>query len=145
MAGLPKKYAKMGFEKGWRAFKASKKKRKKNPSSKKKVRRKMARRRYTRKRRRRKFTLPLAPVLGLAAGMAPAVPKIMAGDIQGVINELSNNYLGYYPPDGNFDAVRLTRGLVPLIIGGLVHKFVGGAPINVNRMLAAANVPVVRV
>jgi len=27
MAGLPKKYAKMGFAKGWKAFKASKKKR----------------------------------------------------------------------------------------------------------------------
>lgn len=48
MAGLPKKYAKMGFKKGWRAFKASKRKGK------------SSRKRVTRKRKYKRLSKPMA-------------------------------------------------------------------------------------
>jgi len=68
--GLPKKYAKMGFKKGWRAFKAAKRKR----GTRKGQRRKTARRAFTRSnprkttmRRKKTFQIPLVQtVAGLA-------------------------------------------------------------------------------
>lgn len=69
MAGLPKKYAKMGFAKGWRAYKASKK-----SSSRRVVKTTTTKRRksYTMARRKRKsysrkksmFTGPMGLMLG---------------------------------------------------------------------------------
>lgn len=96
------------------------------------------------KKAKRKFTLPLAPIIGLLAGVAPAIGPAMAGDIDGAVNVLKYNYLGI-THDNRFDANGLKKGLLPLIVGALVHKFVGGPPLNVNRMLAAANVPVLRI
>ena len=43
MSGLPKKYAKMGFKKGWKAYKASKRKKPKTRIPRKKTRRKKGR------------------------------------------------------------------------------------------------------
>ena len=72
--GLPKKYAKMGFKKGWRAFKASKRKRR--TTTKGAVRR-TARRAYVRKsnnpkRSNMKKTIPHPSVTGMASGLAIA-------------------------------------------------------------------------
>lgn len=97
-----------------------------------------------RKRGTRKFTLPMAPIIGLMVGLAPAIEPILDGDIEGAVNKLKFNYLGL-THDNQFDVHGLWAGLFPLVLGGLVHKFVGGAPLNINRMLANANVPVVRI
>ena len=100
------------------------------------------------KKRSRKFTLPIAPLAGLAVGMAMPIGELMAGNIPRAIDYLAYNYLGIagtttgqisFNPDG------MKNGLLPLVVGGLVHKFVGGAPLNLNRMLAAAGVPVIRI
>lgn len=96
------------------------------------------------KRGPRKFTLPLAPIIGLLAGIGPAIGPAMAGDIDGTVNILKFNYLGL-TYDNKFEVGGLMKGLFPLIMGGAIHKFVGGAPLNVNRMLAAANVPILRI
>jgi len=96
------------------------------------------------KRGARKFTLPIAPIAGLLA--APAIragaKAAIAGDIDGVMYE-AGKFVGF--TDGKFDAFALGSNILPIIIGILVHKFVGGPPLNVNRMLAAANVPVIRI
>ena len=69
MAGLPKKYAKMGFAKGWRAYRASKgKAKKKKSTSSPKKGKPMARRRSIRSRARRfigrrKGVVPLADAI----------------------------------------------------------------------------------
>lgn len=147
--GLPKAIIKKyGItKKAWSVYRGRKKSpsqsRKLTKTSKKTTRR---RKKVAKKRNRgaRKFTIPLAPVIGLLAGLGPAIGPAMAGDIDGAVNVLKFNYLGM-TYDNQFDANGLKKGLLPLIVGGLVHKFVGGAPLNINRMLAAANVPIVRI
>ena len=74
--GLPKKYAKMGFKKGWRAFKASKRSTQRKRSTRKGGVRKTARRAYVRKnnpkRRSMRKTIPHPSVTGMASGLAIA-------------------------------------------------------------------------
>ena len=73
--GLPKKYAKMGFKKGWRAFKASKRTTQRRRSTRKGGVRKTARRAYVRKnnpRRKMKKSIPHPSVTGMASGLAIA-------------------------------------------------------------------------
>jgi len=100
--------------------------------------------RRKRGRGKRKFTLPIAPIVGLAAGLAAPVKDLMDGEPEYAMNKLKYSYLGL-TPDNVFKPEALMSGLVPLVVGCLVHKFVGGAPLNLNRMLASANVPVIRI
>ena len=102
----------------------------------------MARRR--RKRGKRKFTIPIAPIIGLGVGLAGPAKDLMDGNVEYAVNKLKYSYLGL-TPDNQFKPEALLNGLVPLIAGVLVHKFVGGPPLNVNRMLARANVPIIRI
>ena len=106
--------------------------------------RKLTRRKNWGKRKKKQFTLPLAPIIGLGVGLAGPIKDIMDGEVEYAMNKLKYSYLGLMP-DNTFKPEALMSGLVPLIVGGLVHKFVGGAPLNLNRMLASANVPVIRI
>ena len=91
------------------------------------------------------MTIPLAPVIGLVAGLGPTIKEVIAGNIDAAIHEAAWAYTGYDTYDATFNPQRLTYGLVPLVVGCLVHKFVGGAPLNFNRLLARANVPFIRI
>jgi len=98
------------------------------------------------KRGKRQFTLPLAVVAGLGAGLAePILNIVQKGEVVPSLNHIAAIYTGYNATQGTFQPDMLKRGLLPLIIGCLVHKFVGGPPLNVNRALAAANVPFIRI
>lgn len=123
---------------------ASKVRRKANPKSKRKTVRKMARRR--RSRRRKSMTIPIAPILGLAAGALNefVLGRALAGDFVGAGKAAVHRYIGI-DGDGNFDAAMLAQGLGPLVLGLLIHKFVGGAPLHANRMLGQAGVPLIRI
>ena len=74
--GLPKKYAKMGFKKGWKAYKATKRATtQRRRSTRKGGVRKTARRAYVRKnnpRRSMKKSIPHPSVTGMASGLAIA-------------------------------------------------------------------------
>ncbi|MBA7528946.1 hypothetical protein ES705_21138 [subsurface metagenome] len=122
--------------------------RSRSAGSKTSTSRKSTRRRgkLTKKRRRgsRKFTIPIAPVIGLAAGLAGPIKDLMDGEVEFAVNKLKYSYLGL-DTENKFKPDALMSGLVPLVVGGLVHKFVGGPPLNLNRMLTAANVPVIRI
>jgi len=81
--GLPKKYAKMGFKKGWAAYKKARR----TPVKRKTTRRKgrtMARRRTYRRKARRAYTA--------RGGMKP----IIDGVIGGVAAEAGQKFLGGY-------------------------------------------------
>jgi len=67
------------------------------------------------------------------------------GEWAGSLNHIGAIYTGYNAIEGQFQWGMLKRGLLPLVIGCLVHKFVGGPPLNLNRTLAAANVPFIRI
>ena len=98
------------------------------------------------------MTIPLAPIGGLMAGLAVPISQAVLGNYTGsggAIDWLIYNYTGFR---GNFsggqptfDPTGLKNGLLPLIAGVLIHKFVGGQPIGINRMLGQAGVPVIRI
>ena len=84
--GLPKKYAKMGFKKGWAAYKKTKSTRR-SPTRRRTTRNRgktMARRRTYRRAARRAYTA--------RGGMKP----IMDGAIGGIAAEAGQKFLGGY-------------------------------------------------
>ena len=101
----------------------------------------------TKKKKRggRKFTIPIAPIAGIVAAPAvrAGVKAALAGNWEGVMDE-AGKFVGF-GPDGKFDAFALASNIGPILIGLAVHKFVGGPPLNFNRMLASANVPIIRI
>jgi hypothetical protein len=147
--GLPAKYAKMGFKRGWRAYKASKR----GGSAPRKVKTKTVRRRksYSRRGRRasRKFTLPLAPIAGVIAGFTMAPPgweapvtALMRGDMRRFGDAVLANWT-FIGKDGKVDFAGKGIGVKATIIGLVVHKIAG--LLGVNRVLGQARVPIVRV
>ena len=118
----------------------------KSRSSKTKTKTKTRRKTMAKKKRRsRKMTIPLAPIAGLAAGLAWPIEAAVNGDLHLALRRLGLRYTGFDPETGAFDINALKDGVGPLIVGLLVHKFVGGSPLNLNRMLASANVPFIRI
>jgi len=126
----------------------------KNPKSKGKsspkkttTKRRSVRRTARKKRRRGKrgMTIPLAVVGGLAAGLAEPAQKALEGDFQYALSLLSRNYTGFRPGTGTWEPRYMQNGLLPLVAGLLVHKFVGGSPLNLNRALAASGIPFIRI
>jgi len=106
--------------------------------------------RNKKRRGKRAFTLPIAPIAGLAAGLAGPIAIAAAGNPPYGLQKAIANYTGVVLGGSDFkfqrfDYTQMQNGLLPLVIGGLVHKFVGGAPLNMNRMLASANVPIIRI
>jgi len=84
MAGLPKKYAKMGFKKGWAAYKRAHPK-KRSSSTKKRSKPTTKRRRKTvakrRTTRRKKYTTVSVMALGQAAMQFSNITKQPLGDV----------------------------------------------------------------
>lgn len=147
--GLPKSIIKKyGIsKKAWSVFRSRKNKgTKRSSKTRRKSNPKRRIKRVARKKRSRRYsmTIPLAPIAGLAAGLAEPAQKIIGGDLAGGLNLIGCNYTGYDAYSGSFNLDHLKRGLLPLIVGLLVHKFVGGAPLNLNRVLARAKVPFIR-
>jgi hypothetical protein len=105
MAGLPKKYAKMGFKKGWAAYKKSK--RKTTTTRKRTVKRKTAptkRRRSTVARRRKyvrrkKYTTVSVMSIG---HMAMQYSNITGAPLGAIVDELIGSIL-----DGNGDPLEI--------------------------------------
>jgi len=149
--GLPSGYLKAAWKtkganksnalkRAWAAYNKSKKKKTKKTTKSSKTSKtsganKMARRRQT--------TIPLALVAPIAGTALWAYKHHQKWS--GRANLFIGAMTGFDPGYGNFNAQRMKRGLVPLIIGAIVHKFVGGAPLNVNRALGAARVPFIRI
>jgi len=94
---------------------------------------------------KRKLNIPLALVAGVAAGVADPIQRVLNGNISGALRHLAMHYTGIDPETGSFKLDNLKIGLLPLVAGVLVHKFVGGSPLNVNKALANAGVPFIRI
>lgn len=91
------------------------------------------------------FTLPIAPILGLVAGLAKPAEFAMQGNYFAAANHACAAYTGYDINTRSWHAESLMGGLVPLIAGLLVHKFVGGKPLGLNAVLARSGVPFIRI
>ena len=86
MAGLPKKYAKMGFKKGWAAFKASKKTRSKPTTRKVKPVARRKRARATPKRRRVGRKIKHISIIGDIAPLGWAYTTISGNQLGEVVD-----------------------------------------------------------
>ena len=96
------------------------------------------------RRGRRKFTIPIAPIAGFLAG--PATRSMITDAIDGNFDGALKNagqIIGFW--DGKFYPEKVVANIGPMILGALIHKFVGGPPLNLNRTLANAGVPVLRI
>jgi len=143
MKGLPKKYAKMGFKEGWKAYKRDhKQKVYKGSPTKNPTRRKSMTRSKSKRRTRRTRTIPLAPILGASVGILAKphdaahnspLGAFMEKDYAGGFNLLVENFTGLYPPTGNWDITH-ARGLWGLAAGLVAHKIANA--LGGNRIFA---------
>ena len=112
----------------------------------------MAARRYIGRsygrRGKRKFTLPLAIVAGFASPIGRTYSHFQTNGFmgpEGAIGEFSRIMTGFNPYDSavGFQGYRLRYGLVPVLVGFGIHKLAG--MVGINRMLANAGIPVIRI
>ena len=101
--------------------------------------------RYVKRARRKAsgMTLPVAVIAGFAPIAIHTLEGYKAGGVKGALNDLSAYTTGYVPADGQWKPAHLVEGMGPVILGIMVHKYVGGK-MGVNRMLTSAGVPLVR-
>jgi len=148
--GLPKKYAKMGFKKGWRAYKATKRATtQRRRSTRKGGVRKTARRAYVRKTNRRsmKKSIPHPSVTGMASGLAIAsylnagtptttktgtslgsvtvmgdgvVKDVTDGELGKAFNTLSSNAINMIGTDGGRKTLVTAGGIA--LLGAFARK-----------------------
>ena len=95
------------------------------------------------KRSKRGFKLSLAIVAGLLPGVTNVYDGFKEGGLKGAGDTASMVYLGYDPIQGDWRPSMMWMGLYPLALGLIIHKAAG--MLGVNRMLANAGIPVVRV
>jgi hypothetical protein len=106
-----------------------------------------------RKKRRssRSFTLPLAALAGPIITVTDRWPTtnrsivdaVVSGDWAGVGYEMREHLLGF-DNQGKFRPEWIVRGWGPVVLGGLIHKYIGGK-LGINAMLGRAGVPLIRV
>lgn len=96
-----------------------------------------------RARRRSGATVPAAMLFGMVPGALQMMKAFDRSGFQGALAAGTAVFTGFDPSGGGFKFGMLRFGLMPLIGGLLVHKFIGGG-LGVNRMLASARVPLLR-
>lgn len=89
------------------------------------------------------FTLPLAVVAGFVPAVSSTVTFASQVGWKGALPHISRIMTGYNPDDGKFYPGMMLKGLGPIVLGIGVHKFIGGK-LGVNRALAAAKIPFLR-
>lgn len=90
-----------------------------------------------RKRKRRTKTVPLAPVIGLAAGMVSPTARnpsglieyLRTGNWQAALNVAATNLTGFVPQTGEW-RLQDAHALQGVIVGGLIHKAASWLGIN---------------
>lgn len=95
-------------------------------------------------KRRYKMTIPIAPVAGFGVGMIEPISYLLKGNLMMFLDKIAYHYTGWNNSSQRVELAGMKRGLLPLIIGLLVHKFVGGT-LGANRMLGRAKVPIIRI
>ena len=146
----------------WRFMKGkgkAKKRRRSSTGRRKRRSNPVARRKKNKKNRN--FTIPLAPTIGLAAGLSPTLFGFQGsqGKIDGAIWHFQNRgpaagvkefircgsmtFLGYDPEGFEPFGKYLGLGIMPVVLGMLVHVL--ASKLGVNRMLGQYKVPVIRI
>jgi len=100
-----------------------------------------------RKKRRysRKLTVPIAPLAGAFPMFASSINAVMTGQFDKIPKRLAWDVVGWDMDTNQFNPSKFVQNITPLILGLLVHKFVGGSPLNLNRTLARHKIPFIRI
>lgn len=134
MAGLPKKYAKMGFKRGWAAYRRSKSKpRTASRTSRPRKVKTMARRRYGRRRGGHR-----SKSIGIVPTVTTILPSVItfASDIKGgfTVQQSANDVVmkltGFNMGTGKFNPDHATNGMIA--IGGIAVTYIG-RKLRLNR------------
>jgi len=108
--------------------------------------------RYARRgyRRVKKMTLPIALIAGTIPGLSRLWTHFQNPSLHAQPNgfaamgvEAGRIYLGLDTRNGKFNVGWMSFGTGPILLGGIVHKFIGGT-LGVNRMLARTGIPLLR-
>lgn len=108
--------------------------------------------RYVRRgvRRAKRMTLPIALIAGVVPGLSRLWTHFTNPGLHGQANgfsamgvEAGRIYLGLDTRTGQFDMRLMALGTGPILLGAIVHKFIGGT-LGVNRMLARTGIPLLR-
>lgn len=99
----------------------------------------------TRKRKRKAngFTLPVAVIAGMAPLANQARMGWAADGPVGMVKQSTLALLGYHIDTNTWNASWMKVGLLPIFVGGLVHW--GAKKFGLNRMIARAGIPVIRI
>jgi len=92
---------------------------------------------------RRKFVIPLAVVAGFAPGVGDVISKTASGGLTAGVNALALDFMGYDRATGKMSWSGIRVGLVPALVGIMVHSF--ASKLGVNRALASSGVPFLRI
>jgi len=96
------------------------------------------------RRKAKGFTIPVAAVAGFMPLLGVAHTSFKQGGVELVGHNLVSNLTGYDVPTKTWSFDYMQKGTIPIVAGLLAHKFIGGK-LGVNRMLANAGVPLLRV
>lgn len=100
-------------------------------------------RKKSKRRAHKKFTVPVAVLAGFLPGATATISDFQQYGMQGAGVMISRRYIGYDPQTNRFIPNMMWGGTFPLILGLIVHK--AASMLGVNRALANAGIPVVRV
>jgi len=95
-------------------------------------------------RRKANMTIPIAVIAPVLANLLPTLDMTMKGDIDGAKKSLLWNWVGI-DANNRFQPKILFEKYAPIVLGALIHKFIGGRPLNINASLGRAGVPVIRI
>jgi len=93
--------------------------------------------------RRPKTTMPLAVVAGFIPPARIIYAESQAGGIEGGAVAASRIFLGYDSNSAQWDFRQLQYGFGPIIMGFGIHKV--AQMVGINRALAAAKIPFIRI
>jgi hypothetical protein len=94
--------------------------------------------------RAKKMTIPLAIVGGFVPMGSDLVSAYKVGGIEAMLGHVSLCTTGYDPADGKWKPMFAAKYLYgPVLLGAFVHK--AANRLGINRMLASAGVPLLRI
>jgi len=98
----------------------------------------------TRRRGNGGMTIPLAIIAGFMPLGIRAYNGYKANGTVGLGDGITSGLTGYSVFSKTFEWKALVQGLLPILAGLLVHKYVGGQ-LGLNRALSGAKVPLLRI
>lgn len=93
--------------------------------------------------RKKGFTLPLAALAGFVSLALKGKADLEAGGLQYLGRGLCLRTTGINVDDGKWYPHYLMEGIGPIIMGNLIHKL--ASKVGINRMIANAGIPILRI